>query len=166
MWHLVRWPGIEPRPPALGAQSLTHWTTREVPINCSLNIPGTFPTFFCPLSSQPATTTGLICLLQSSIITVLENSWPTRMKSLKIILPLDWALLILAGLSHMSGDWLNVDSSWMASGGTIGLSSLWPLILQQASLDLTTWQCLGTLQGLLRPELESSSSLLSPHSSG
>ena len=28
---LVPWPGIEPGPPALGAQSLTHWTTREVP---------------------------------------------------------------------------------------------------------------------------------------
>ena len=29
MWDLV--PGIEPRPPVLGAQSLSHWTTREVP---------------------------------------------------------------------------------------------------------------------------------------
>ena len=28
---LVPWPGIEPWPPAWGAQSLTHWTTREVP---------------------------------------------------------------------------------------------------------------------------------------
>ena len=28
---LVPWPGIEPRPPALGAQSLSHQTTREVP---------------------------------------------------------------------------------------------------------------------------------------
>ena len=28
---LVRWPGIEPTPPALGAQSLSHWTAREVP---------------------------------------------------------------------------------------------------------------------------------------
>ena len=27
MWDLVPRPGIEPRPPALGAQSLTHWTT-------------------------------------------------------------------------------------------------------------------------------------------
>ena len=25
-------PGIEPGPPALGARSLTHWTTREVPV--------------------------------------------------------------------------------------------------------------------------------------
>ena len=32
MWYLVPQPGIEPRPPALGAWSLTHWTTREVPI--------------------------------------------------------------------------------------------------------------------------------------
>ena len=31
MWDLVPWPGIEPGPPALGVQSLTHWTTREVP---------------------------------------------------------------------------------------------------------------------------------------
>ena len=31
LWDLVRWPVIEPRPPALGAQSLSHWTTREVP---------------------------------------------------------------------------------------------------------------------------------------
>ena len=28
---LVLWPGIEPRPPALEAQSPNHWTTREVP---------------------------------------------------------------------------------------------------------------------------------------
>ena len=30
MWDLVPWPGIEPRHPALGAWSLSHWTTREV----------------------------------------------------------------------------------------------------------------------------------------
>ena len=31
MWDLLPWPGIEPGPPALGARSLSHWTTREVP---------------------------------------------------------------------------------------------------------------------------------------
>ena len=31
MWDLVPWPGIKPWPPALGAWSLSHWTTREVP---------------------------------------------------------------------------------------------------------------------------------------
>ena len=30
-WDLVPWPGIEPRPPALGAGHLTHWAAREVP---------------------------------------------------------------------------------------------------------------------------------------
>ena len=33
MWDLVLWPGIEPHPPALGAWSVSHWTTREVPIH-------------------------------------------------------------------------------------------------------------------------------------
>ena len=31
MWDLVPWPGIKPGPPALGAWSLTHWTSREAP---------------------------------------------------------------------------------------------------------------------------------------
>ena len=31
MWDLVTWQGTEPGPPALGAQSLSHWTTREIP---------------------------------------------------------------------------------------------------------------------------------------
>ena len=31
MWHLVPWPEIEPGHPTLGAWSLSHWTTRQVP---------------------------------------------------------------------------------------------------------------------------------------
>ena len=31
MWALVPWAGFEPWLPALGAQSLSHWTTRKVP---------------------------------------------------------------------------------------------------------------------------------------
>ena len=31
MWDLVPWPGIEPKPPTMGAKSLSHSTTREVP---------------------------------------------------------------------------------------------------------------------------------------
>ena len=30
-WDLVPWPRIELRPPALGAQNLSHWITRETP---------------------------------------------------------------------------------------------------------------------------------------
>ena len=33
IWDLVPWPeSVEPRPPALEAQSLSHWTTRKVPV--------------------------------------------------------------------------------------------------------------------------------------
>ena len=32
MWDLVPWSGMEPGPPVLGAQSLSHWTTREVSV--------------------------------------------------------------------------------------------------------------------------------------
>ena len=32
LWNLVPCPGIEPRPSAYGAQSLSHWTTREVSV--------------------------------------------------------------------------------------------------------------------------------------
>ena len=32
IWDLTPWPGIEFGPPALGAQSISHWTTREVPM--------------------------------------------------------------------------------------------------------------------------------------
>ena len=32
MWILVPRPGMEPRPSALGAWSLSHWITREVPL--------------------------------------------------------------------------------------------------------------------------------------
>ena len=30
LWDLAPWPGMEPRAPVLGAQSLSHWTTKEV----------------------------------------------------------------------------------------------------------------------------------------
>jgi hypothetical protein len=32
LWDLVLWPGIEPGPPILGAQNLSHWTIRDVPM--------------------------------------------------------------------------------------------------------------------------------------
>ena len=31
MWDLVPQPGMKPMPSVLGVQSLSHWTTREVP---------------------------------------------------------------------------------------------------------------------------------------
>ena len=33
IWDSIPWPGIEPRPPAFGVWSLSHWTTREIPVS-------------------------------------------------------------------------------------------------------------------------------------
>ena len=38
MWDPVPWSGVEPRPPALGARSLSHWTAREVPAVFFINV--------------------------------------------------------------------------------------------------------------------------------
>ena len=43
MWDLVPWPGIKSVPPALEAQSLSHWTTREGPILAFLKLGCPFP---------------------------------------------------------------------------------------------------------------------------
>ena len=50
MRDLVPWPGMEPGPPALETQTLSHWTTREVPVYLLLCF---FPfcTFFLEMSS-------------------------------------------------------------------------------------------------------------------
>ena len=45
MWDLVSWPGMELRPPALGAWSLSHWTAGEV-------IKGPFVEASCAWGSQ------------------------------------------------------------------------------------------------------------------
>ena len=37
MWDLVPQPGIKPGPPALGAQSFSHWTTKEIPEHKGFN---------------------------------------------------------------------------------------------------------------------------------
>ena len=51
-WNLVSPPGIEPMLPVLGAHSLSHWTTREVPAVARLDfLPGwnfLFPAFLFP----------------------------------------------------------------------------------------------------------------------
>ena len=49
MQDLVPWPGTEPRPSAVGAQNLIHWTTREVPQLWILML---------PLSSSPGPRPG------------------------------------------------------------------------------------------------------------
>ena len=64
MWNLVPRPGIAPGPHALGAQSLSHWTPREVScviifivvylvlnIFCNLNIYRVYYILFCKMKN-------------------------------------------------------------------------------------------------------------------
>ena len=48
MWDLVPWSGIKARPPSLGTQNLSCWTTREVPPN-----PSSFIYLISPLRYFP-----------------------------------------------------------------------------------------------------------------
>ena len=60
MWDLVPWPGIEPGPPALGAQSLSHWTTREAP-ECKVFEGKVSRDNICHLYYIPHSTCWLVC---------------------------------------------------------------------------------------------------------
>ena len=60
IWNLVPQPRIEPMTPALGAQSLSHWTTREVPWVFHFSL--TF-VCVCDLLIHPACSHGNIFLL-------------------------------------------------------------------------------------------------------
>ena len=62
MWDLVPRPGIEPRPPALGTWSLSHGTTREVPLT-SLFME--WAQTFGFLTSSQSSYVGLCCHVQS-----------------------------------------------------------------------------------------------------
>ena len=96
MWDLVPWPGIEPMAPAPGAQSLSHWTTREVPGTLFSRFPhGCFllvslisvflslflESFFNLLSVAPLDNLSSRYLSLSQVVYCLSPS--TRMKTLK-----------------------------------------------------------------------------------
>ena len=66
-WDLVPWPGIEPRAPALGAPSLSHWLTRRVPWVLRFK---PFP----PLSSAPPSA-GSLCVLCAQSCLSLCGPW-------------------------------------------------------------------------------------------
>ena len=59
MWDLVLWPEIEPGPPAVGGQNLSHWTIREAPWICSVQFSSVAQS--CPTLCDPMnrSTSGL-----------------------------------------------------------------------------------------------------------
>ena len=68
MWDLVPWPGIEPSPLALGAWSLSHWTTREVPIKLlKIRICGKYMNLSYSAAYSMYVHTAMPCLLLSRV---------------------------------------------------------------------------------------------------
>ena len=69
MRDVVPWPGIEPGSPALGAWTLNHWTTREVPWTSG---------FYVTTPKQPPTISSLapllVCSLQLTCSTGTEHT--------------------------------------------------------------------------------------------
>ena len=53
MWDLVHWPGVELRSLALEAQSLSHWTTREVPASVFISSPSLRLCVICFIVQHP-----------------------------------------------------------------------------------------------------------------
>ena len=99
-WDLVPWPKIEPWPPALGAWSLGHWTTREAPYICFIYFLWIL-WFFCAdsfLAAQRSTTAS------SSIHPfphVPSNVWAFRRLHIQ-----HWGVASLCNFSHSGcGEW-------------------------------------------------------------
>ena len=108
MWDLVPWPGIEPGTPALGAQSLNHWASREVPDWCSfkwkwwtvLKIP---VKFLCLLLSVIRMT----CLRKSSLS--LRGESPVELMYLGLM-----TLKAFGSSPTFKGLWLLLGTAWVA----------------------------------------------------
>ena len=96
MWDLVPSPGIEPRPLALGVQTLSHWATRKVPCHALLSTQG------CWRSDRAAMTLladSLCCLTNSHSPKLLDNKTPTLFRFCLFPTVLSFRGCALVGLS-------------------------------------------------------------------
>ena len=66
MWDLVPWPGIEPRLPALGAQSLSRWTITEILVQV-------FTLIYVFISREYIPRSGTARLYINSLFNLLKN---------------------------------------------------------------------------------------------
>ena len=70
MWDLVPWPEIEPRPLALGAWTLSHWTTHQGSLPCVVLMPQPGKPFWSSLSKEtsPCTWIGKINVVKKPVL--------------------------------------------------------------------------------------------------
>ena len=92
MWDLVPWPGVEPGPSAQAAWSLSHWTTREVPISVTLEQKESEVAQSCPTLCNP-----IDCSLPGSSVHGIFQ-----------VLVLDWIAVSFSRGSSQPRDWTQV----------------------------------------------------------
>ena len=80
MWHQLPDQGLNPRPPALGAWSLSHWTTREVPHNSLL-----LPKAFHCMSHLCGTSREICCLVTPRDAEKTSGNWIHFITSLHLV---------------------------------------------------------------------------------
>ena len=128
MWDLVFWPEIEPRPPALGEWTLSHWTTREVPNLIFLRFGSKCVLGMC------------MCSLSKTLAT-----WCEELTHLKR--PWCWESLRAGGEGHDRGwgDWMASPTrwtwAWVSSGSwwwTGGPDLLQSMVSQRVRHDWAT----------------------------
>ena len=73
MWDLAPLPGAEPGSPALGVQSFSHWTTREVPVYQFSRY--TFVSYHPWRVTSWFFVINITCDYEKKILHVIMNSW-------------------------------------------------------------------------------------------
>ena len=82
---------VEPRPPALGVQSLSHWTIREVPLLSLEPIELRHQNHVCICPGLPVLRLlGLVRLGRLSVTVVRERSWLCDAQAVLVVLLGGW----------------------------------------------------------------------------
>ena len=102
MWDLVPWPGITPRPPALDAWTLCHWSIRGVPLCTALPVHWRLTSHKVENFSRTRTWWGPCCnfsaQLSARLWTAFDNHWAD--KPLSSVSDFVVAAVSLKDLSH------------------------------------------------------------------
>ena len=110
MWDLVSWPGIEPGEPASRVQSLSHWTTREVPKYFSFKNTGLlfcflFPNLWMIVLTTPSTV-NIFCSLLSSLTISDATGWSLGLSYLRVF-PFSRVVVKSPNIEKQRHSWVN-----------------------------------------------------------
>ena len=110
MWDLVSWPGIEPGGPASRVQSLSYWTTREVPKYFSFKNTGIlfcflFPNLWMIVLTTPSTV-NIFCSLLSLLTISDATGWSLGLSYLRVF-PFSRVVVKSPNIEKQRHSWVN-----------------------------------------------------------